>query len=45
MGRVGIWVGLLWFNEIQAMYVDVRDYTYVLFYCFKSFSLEYYMSF
>ena len=39
------------FNEIQAVLVDVREIErenniiHVLFYCFKSFIIEYYMSF
>ena len=39
------------FNEIQAVLVDVREIErenniiHVLFYCFKSFIIEHYMSF
>ena len=42
---------LLRFNEMQAVYIDVREIErenniiHVLFYCFKSFIIEYYMSF
>jgi len=39
------------FNEMQTVYIDVREIErennviHVLFYCFKSFVIEYYMTF
>ena len=42
---------LVQFNEIQVVQVDVREIErenniiHVLFYCFRSFIIEYYMSF